>query len=156
MACLIAEIVALIGGIMAIAKGQIRMLGSRTVEGTPARIAGVILILPLPLALVAGFMYGVILASQGREFDEKAKPIAAIMEAAIFLVCMTAAVIVTLTAKQPRRRRRSLEDDDDFDDGLPRPSRPGALPMPEEDLEERFEERKVKRRPSPPDDLDQL
>lgn len=60
--CLIAEIIMLIGGVYALIAGKITITKEMKLEGTKARIAGLILLLPIIVAfsfgLVIGFLVG--------------------------------------------------------------------------------------------------
>ncbi len=58
MCILIAEIIMLIGGLYAIFAGKLKLTNSMQLEGTRARIAGVFLALPLPLAFGTGLVIG--------------------------------------------------------------------------------------------------
>ena len=56
MCLLIAELIMLAGGLYALIKGRLKLTGSMRLEGRRARIAGLFLMSPLPLALAAGFL----------------------------------------------------------------------------------------------------
>jgi hypothetical protein len=49
------EIVMLVAGAVALATARLPLAGSRSVSGGAARFAGLLLALPLPLSIVAGF-----------------------------------------------------------------------------------------------------
>jgi hypothetical protein len=66
MAILIVEIAMLIAGIIALLRGEIPLTKVHYVDGWPARIAGFILLLPLPLTFVAGLILRAVLTAQGR------------------------------------------------------------------------------------------
>jgi hypothetical protein len=61
MCLLIAEIIMLVGGLVALVTGKLKLSNALQLEGTPARIAGAILMAPLPLALAIGFMIGLLI-----------------------------------------------------------------------------------------------
>src|SRR5947209_3975108 len=146
MACLIAELVMLVLGIIALARGQIRIASRRTIYGTRARLAALFLILPFPLNFGASIVLALILVAQRKEpTTASVQPAAAILEIAIFVLCMAAALIITLTAAEPSRSRGGL--DDDFDDFVPprraRRRQDDDLPLPDD----RFEEDRPRRGP---------
>jgi hypothetical protein len=58
------EIGMLIAGIMALAQGKLTLSKKQVVEGVAARLAGVVLILPVPLAFTACFVLGYMRAAQ--------------------------------------------------------------------------------------------
>jgi hypothetical protein len=60
MCTLFAEIILFAGGLYALIAGKIKLTGSISLEGTRARIAGLFLAAPLPLALITGFGLGIL------------------------------------------------------------------------------------------------
>jgi hypothetical protein len=60
----------LIFGLIALVKGKFSLTRTKTVEGVPARIVGLMLMMPLPAALMAGLAMGTWYAAQGRMPDE--------------------------------------------------------------------------------------
>ena len=58
MCLLIAEIMMLVGGLYALIAGKIKLTRNISLEGWRARIAGLFLIAPLPLALLVGLVIG--------------------------------------------------------------------------------------------------
>jgi len=61
MCMLVAEIMMLLGGLYALIAGKLKLTNSLQLEGTRARIAGIFLALPLPLALLTGFVIGILI-----------------------------------------------------------------------------------------------
>lgn len=126
MLVLIGEIAALVYGIVAVATGRLSLSAKKEARGVPARVAGVLLILPLPLALLTGVVIGTVMAAQGRPIGIGNVPIwIGLVELGIFLVFVIAAFVVAGVNAQPiekRRPRRQPELDDDYaDDDLRRP-----------------------------------
>jgi hypothetical protein len=113
------EIVMLIFGIIALVRGKFSLTRKRIVEGVPARIIGVFLILPLPLSLIAGLAFGAGFLAVGKPVEGKElETIGRIVEFAIVAVCfLTALGIAMATAHPPRPKRRA--DDDFYDDNFP-------------------------------------
>ncbi|MCC6419604.1 MAG: hypothetical protein IT429_15325 [Gemmataceae bacterium] len=122
---LVAEIGMLVLGIITVATGKLSTSAGKECRGVPARIAGVLLILPLPISLLIGLMIAVILTSQGRNFDERAAwP--TLVELGVFLVfVITAFVIAGMNARPigrttARRRRDDYDERDYPEERLPR------------------------------------
>jgi hypothetical protein len=127
--CCIAEIAMLIFGILALVTGKFSLSRTRVVAGTPARIIGVILLMPLVIGqgggLALGMFKGMQIAARGGPVDAQAlkKELTQELETPILIlnVVVTAlsvvavAVIAVVTAKpvQPKRRRR---EEDEFED----------------------------------------
>lgn len=61
MCILIAEIIMILGGLYALIAGKLTVTRNAILYGWPARIAGIILLLPIPLVLTAGFIIGVLI-----------------------------------------------------------------------------------------------
>ena len=94
MCMLIAEIIMLIGGLYAIIAGRVKLTKNMTLEGTRARVAGLFLAAPLPLALFFGFVIG--LLSGG---DPDAVSIAGIIELFLVLGGLLGAVLFAMLTK---------------------------------------------------------
>ena len=62
MCILIAEIIMAIGGIYALITGKLKLTNSVRLEGTTARIVGVVLLLPLTIALGLGIVIGLFIS----------------------------------------------------------------------------------------------
>jgi hypothetical protein len=59
------EIAMVVAGIIALIRGEIPVSKSHFVDGWPARVAGAILLLPLPMAFGIGFVYGMVRGANG-------------------------------------------------------------------------------------------
>lgn len=108
------EIAMLVMGIMALVTGKTRISGNKTLVGVPARIAGLILCLPIPLALGSGIILAIILvAGQQGPVDQHAlqrqlQSYGLFLEWGIILGCFLAAVIIGSTwGKTPREIREA-------------------------------------------------
>jgi hypothetical protein len=71
MAILILETVMLVAGIVALIRGEIPLTKVHYVDGWAARIAAVLLCLPLPLALGVGLVIGIMRAAHGQTVEPK-------------------------------------------------------------------------------------
>ena len=106
MCSLILEIGMLVMGILALVRGKVSLTRNRIVTGTPARTIGVILILPLPLALASGFVLGIILVAQaGGAPPQQADLVkyALPLELGIVLLCFVVALIIALINARPAK-----------------------------------------------------
>lgn len=84
----------LIGGIIALVKGEVAFTKTRKVTGAHARIIGVIMMLPLPLILLVGVAYGVMLAASGKTEIDASDPMMVVLEIVPVLGCGLLAVIL--------------------------------------------------------------
>jgi len=95
---LVIEILMLIAGIWAIVAGKLppSLFGGAKwkFEGWGVRLLGLILVLPLPTAFVAGILLGLLSGDQAVGY-------AALLELVIVLVCGVAAVVVSRFVRQP-------------------------------------------------------
>jgi hypothetical protein len=114
------EIVLLIAGIVLLVRGRFQLSRRRFVEGLAARLTGVLLILPLPLAFVVGFIIGLAGATSDTRFHEKNFALTlSLVELGLVLLCCVLAMAMALLLSQPnelddedahwKRRRRDLE-----------------------------------------------
>jgi hypothetical protein len=129
------DIVLLVLGILAVAKGKFSLSGSRVVEGVPARLVGVLLILPLPASIAIGLLYSEPKSAQGDPFDLLEDGIFTLIQLGILVVTLLLAGVVCLTCSRPRkryspviRRQGSHEDTDGWED-------PADVILPRETME---------------------
>jgi hypothetical protein len=122
---LILEIAMLIMGIVALIRGRFQLTRNRVCEGAGARLAGLIMILPLPLAFTVGFYIGANAVASGKNFDAREwGPKLAMIEAGLIVGCFLLAALIALATGQeperdeyrPRRRYDPRRDDDRYDD----------------------------------------
>ena len=96
------EIGMLIAGIIALATGKFTLSKKRIAKGTAARVAGVVLLLPLPLAFAAGFVIGLTCTAQGVPFRaEDWKFDLALIEGTIILGCLILAIVIAYSHSRP-------------------------------------------------------
>jgi hypothetical protein len=129
--CCVAEIAMFVFGIIALVKGKFSLTGSRIVHQVPARIIGVILLLPLIIGQGVGFAIGF---AKGAEFAAKGKefsfhdamslqgPILAV-NGIVTGVSLLAALGIAIGTAKPKSKRRRMRDEDehnDYDDRLRR------------------------------------
>jgi hypothetical protein len=91
MCLLIAELIMLAGGLYALIKGRLKLTGSLTLEGRRARIAGLFLISPIPLALAIGFLMGFL--AQAGVLPVEALGYAGIVEIALVFLALGGVVV---------------------------------------------------------------
>src|SRR5262245_47678776 len=65
-----AEIALLVMGLYALFAGKLTLTKQKVVRGTPARLLGILCLLPIPLSLLVGIVLGVGLAVQGQTVTE--------------------------------------------------------------------------------------
>jgi hypothetical protein len=66
MLCLIAQIATFIFGLVVTITGKMSWSRTRITRGAPARVAGVLLMMPLPVSFLIGILVGLALVAQGR------------------------------------------------------------------------------------------
>jgi hypothetical protein len=153
--CCIAEIAMLVFGIIALVKGKFSLTGSRVVRAVPARIIGVILLLPLVIG--QGVSLAVItiqvskLAAQGKQMSYEegwqegmrlSGPLT-LVNGIITGVCLFAALGIAIgTAKPPKSKRRRIREEeyDDYEDTRPRRRR---IEEDDDDDEPRYRRRRI-------------
>lgn len=101
--CLIVEIIMTIMGIIALVKGELKVIGKHPVRGVPAYIIGGLMTATLPMAFAVGFIVGFVLAVRGQAANvQENMPLIAGLEAAVvignLLVCI---VLSAIFAKEP-------------------------------------------------------
>lgn len=97
MCLLIAEIVMLVGGLYALIAGKVRLTNKMYLEGWRARVAGLFLMAPLPLAFLAGLLIGLLIATGG--LPASAESAAGIVELLLVFGGLLGAVIFALATK---------------------------------------------------------
>jgi WD40 repeat protein len=139
---LLLEIILAVVGIVFLAVGKINFSARTTLEGPAVRFAGVILLLPFPIAFLAGFLIGINAAAGNTRFDpESLKGTLVLTELAILGGCVTLATLVlagfarrgSTGAARHRRYRDERAERDAWDDRDYRPRRdrdvPEAIPV---------------------------
>lgn len=109
------EIAMLIFGIVTLVRGKFYVSKTRAAVGGPAYLAGVVLLLPLPLAFTGGFIYGAMMAAEGREIDNVQLLIA---EVILVVICLVIAYIIgNMNAKdvsgEATRERKPRQEDEE-------------------------------------------
>lgn len=107
------EIVMLIFGIIALVRGRFAWTRGTEVYGWPARIAGLVLLTPWPLAFVVGMVLGAIFMAQGKEVDSpEFKQTARVLGVIIVVACFILAIGIAKVYAKPIRKERYGENDD--------------------------------------------
>src|SRR5262245_14708848 len=122
----------LIFGIIALSVGRFTLWSNRVVQGTPARIVGGLLLLPLLVGqggtAIMGAMWGMEREMQGRPLDfqnafreipqELQTKVTILNIVAVAVPFLAVLVISLVTAKPPKRKKRHRDwdnEDDDYD-----------------------------------------
>ncbi len=134
------EIALLVLGILALATGKLTLTRTRVVRGWPARLLGLLAILPLPLCFLVGFILGFITVARGQPFDVQAQRLTlSLIEAGITLLCLVALYgigwfladdLAAEVEPSRRRRRRSKERDPEPRDEIETRDRPPEVTAP--------------------------
>ena len=86
-----AEIALVILGIYALVKGKLTLTKTRVVYGTHARLLAIIAFLPMPLSLVVGVIFGIILAASGRDATATSVRLTMVgIEVGVLVLCVAA------------------------------------------------------------------
>jgi hypothetical protein len=120
--CLVLQIVMFVFGIVTLIRGQIKVAPSMVVRGPMARLIGLVLLIPLPLAFAIGLVIGVGLAAQGKGVKDMPGWIVAV-EPSIVVVCFILVLILGFVSREPAKKKRDLGFDDDADEFLGPPQR---------------------------------
>ena len=100
-------LIPIIFGIVILVKGQVMLTYNRKVYGVPARIIGVILLLPLPLTLFSWMLLGAFSAALDKPIDEEKIGNAVIISVvAIIALCLLAVIVIAIVYSEPIRKRR--------------------------------------------------
>lgn len=97
MCILIAEILMLVGGLYALIAGKVRLTRNMYLEGWRARVAGLFLIAPLPLAFLAGLLVGLLMGMGA--LPASAGSVVGIVELLLVLGALVGAVIFAVVTK---------------------------------------------------------
>jgi hypothetical protein len=99
MCLLIAEIMMLLGGLYALISGKLSLTKNNRLSGWRARVAGVILILPLPLAFLIGAVLGWLVVAQ--ILPQEALAATGIIELVLVIGALVGSVIFAWLTKPP-------------------------------------------------------
>lgn len=112
----------LIFGIITLITGKFQITRNKSAYGAPARIVGVIMLLPLPLFFLTSFLLGVGIAATGGQVNQEDMPrlerMLSIVAISLIMGCFGVGLAIALNYGVPTRiqRRARDDDDDDFDD----------------------------------------
>jgi hypothetical protein len=163
---LILEIAMLIAGIVALVKGEFNLTRNKVVRGAVARVIGVLLLAPLPIAFAIVFAVAARHTVQGRDPNDTGLRLtyALIEIGVIALFGVTAIVVAAFNAEAPKRKKRKRRDEEDEEEyeEPPRRRRPryedeeDDRPQPRRRPREEDEEEELppRRRPRAADDED--
>ena len=110
---LVAEIASLIFGIITVATGIFTLTRNKVCYGAPARAVGVLLMLPLPVAILVTIAVIAMLAARGGVTGPRDVPgWIGLLELLIFLVFFVPALVIAGVNGRPPRPARRPEDED--------------------------------------------
>jgi hypothetical protein len=119
------EIIILIFGIITLIRGHFLLTRVKEVRGWPARIIGVLLILPFPLSFLVGLVLGATFVAMRKDIGEaRLEPAIRFIELGIVALCFFSAIGVALFFAQPVRKKKA---------------KPADVAVPE-DYDERFQD----------------
>lgn len=102
MGLLFLEIGMLIGGFVVLVKGRFTLGKNRVVTGVAARLAGLVMILPLPLAFLVLLLIAVHAGQSGQPVNyQEMQGSLSLLELAITVICFLMAVLIGLIYGQP-------------------------------------------------------
>jgi hypothetical protein len=110
------QIATLIFGILALVNGEFKLTRTRVVGGTPARIIGGILLLPLPMTFGLAVLLGLALAMRGDTIDEKQIQAAGnVLSVGVLVFCLILAIGIAIFTAKPVKPPNPFTFDRDFD-----------------------------------------
>lgn len=81
--------------------------GKRVLRGGPARVVGLVFMLPVPLAFMIGVGIGISLGLRHKPFHpEEWKGISLVIEAVAVVVCLVAGCVIARLYSKPLKKRR--------------------------------------------------
>lgn len=126
------EIGLFIMGVIALVNGKMKFSANKVVEGTPARLLGVLAVLTLPIVFGLGFAYGFLVGVNNPDGLPQAELDRIRINATIIELVVVALVCITIFAvgfsiggppeeeRRARRRRRDRDYDEEDEDDRPR------------------------------------
>jgi hypothetical protein len=130
MLCCIAEIAMFVFGIIALVKGSFKLSANKIVQGGPARVIGVILLLPLILGQGGGVLvamaYGIQVGARDASDLKGLETTLVVLNIGVTAVTLLAAIGIAAACASPEQKRLYYGDQDHFGQG-PGPS-PGGPP----------------------------
>ena len=106
------EILMLIFGIIALVRGRFLLTRAKEVRGWPARIIGVLLIMPFPLSFLVGMVLGGVFVAMGKSVDDQEfRSAASILGFAIVAICFLSAIGIAMFLAEPIRKNRPGQED---------------------------------------------
>src|SRR5687767_10065211 len=126
-----AEIALLLMGLYALVTGKLTLGNQRVVYGAPARVLGVVGLLPVPLTICGSVVLSVLLACEGRDpLDPALDWMFIVVEAASVVFCLVVVYSVgaAVAGPPPSRDRFEYAGSDPYQ--LYMPDRVGGPPLP--------------------------
>lgn len=99
------ELAMLIFGIISLVTGKFTLSRNRVVYGTPARMVGVILLLPIPITVFCAVIVIAAAAFKGNVNPEKVTSVLIPIELGSVVLCLIAALTVARVYGEPKRSK---------------------------------------------------
>ncbi len=131
MCCLVVEIIMFVMGIVGITKGTVAVTRRRVTTGTPARVAGALLLVPLPAYVLANVVAGASLLGQA-DHAGRASPVVgvvALFALGVSAACFLSALILCIATARPIKPKPRVPED--YDEPFEQPERPPSAPPDE-------------------------
>jgi hypothetical protein len=119
--CLFVELIMFVLGVIGIVKGKVSLTRTRVAIGAPARWAGAVMLIPLPVGIVAETLMGLALFGNISQKNEDPKLAiigsgAYVIEIAVTMLCFLVSLgICAITAKPLRTRKAAVTAIDEKD-----------------------------------------
>jgi hypothetical protein len=143
MCCLIVEIIMFVLGVIGVTQGRVALTRNRVASGTPARVAGVLLLVPLPVYILANVIGGVAILGQANQQQDPALAtatlVASVVAIAATVICFIAAIIICAVTAQPTSKlkaRAKAAGEEQLGHFEPRESEAPHTPGPDDRIRE--------------------
>jgi hypothetical protein len=111
MCCLAIEITMFVLGMIGVVKGKVSLTRTRVTIGTPARVAGALLLIPLPVYIVANVVAGIAIFGQAAQPSnpafEATAAIVSVVSIAVSAACFLAAIVLCAVTAKPLSQRKA-------------------------------------------------
>jgi hypothetical protein len=127
------DIIIFIFGLIAVITGKFSLTRKRIVRGLPARIVGILLLLPLPLSFATALVMGTVMVARNqpgnqKQYEDTVRAISTLLTVLFFV----AAIIVSICTAKIELKKVPSQDEGTGDDplGTFRPEEKRRTPAP--------------------------